>query len=132
MATMVWRVTPTFSASAACVISPAWKRSVRTVLAMRGSPLPISVDPVVEDLRRRERAARQHRNAEQRIGSKLGRQSQSLPDKHAQHADREYEVAVAHRLAVDQPVALIGPLVGDLPAARDDCEQDVSDDHGDD
>src|SRR5689334_2645773 len=101
MATMVCRVTPTFSASAAWVISPAWKRSVRTVLEMRGSPLPISADPIVDDLRGGEDDTGQHRYAEQRVGSEFRLEAEGLPDQNQENTDREHKVGVAHRLAVD-------------------------------
>src|SRR6188474_2838626 len=97
MATMVWRVTPTFSASAAWVISPAWKRSVRMVLAIFGCPLPIgSVHPVEVEPRRIFGDARQHQAEEERIGGHGRVEAEGEEQDHAETGDRGEHVGKAH------------------------------------
>src|SRR5688500_8095018 len=97
MATMVWRVTPTFSASCACVISPAWKRSVRMLLVICGWPLPIgaSADAVVVKLGGGRNDAAQHGRAEQRIGAEHRIDAEGEPNEPRQRPERGHDIAVA-------------------------------------
>src|SRR5262245_4841926 len=128
MATMVCRVTPTFSASAAWVISPAWKRSVRIVLLICACPLPMaSAEPVVDeagdsvgDAGKRQRREEDIRRAE-RVSAhrKINERGKA--------ADGAHDIGVPHAAGVDRAVPLVGALVLELLAAGD-ADEDRHDD----
>src|SRR5688572_17646546 len=120
MATIVWRVTPTFSASAAWVISPAWKRRVRIVLLICGLPLPMGLaDPVVDEAGDGIGDAGEHEHAEEEIGRAGRIGADGEVDERREAAGRGEEIGVAHAAGVDRLVALVGALVLQLLAPGD-------------
>src|SRR5690554_1296770 len=138
MATMVCLVTPTFSASAAWVISPAWKRSVRMVLLIWAWPLPMMLaDPVVDEPRDRVRHARGHQRREQKVGHGRRVAAEGEEQKKSEASERRHDVAVPAAPRRHDAVALVGLFVLELPApgdadqdGRHDQCNDVDDDGG--
>src|SRR4051794_1278771 len=102
MATMVCLVTPTFSASAACVISLALKRSTRMVLLMPSSALPMgSADPVIDEPRAGIGGPGQHQAEKQHIDAGGDVIAGGPHDQRGEATERSNEIGVAHRLGLD-------------------------------
>src|SRR5919109_5373016 len=138
MAMMVWRVTPTRSASSACVISP-WSNRRRRIWLVTRVGLPIGLEaPAVSD--QLDRGADERRQNEREIHGVRDPEVIGLGDGQDEwhhHADAQQDAADVLTVSTDVPVADVGgqtlaALVDLVIDAADDLDADAADDRGGD